>query len=96
MITRGNILISQLIFLPGLLLLISINLTGSAWQWVGFLAVQFQNTTSDLTKWAEQDSGGEEVFVKIFLLNRWLSGDLNNQIISPALPVSQCSLKTLN
>ena len=50
---------------------------------MGFLALQFLYTTSDLAKWAEQDSGGEPLFVRIFLLARWLSGDLNNQIISP-------------
>ena len=62
----------------------------SCWQWwVGFLAVQFLNTTSDLAKWTEQDSGGEPLFVWIFLLNRWLRGDLNNQIISASLAVSQ-------
>ena len=57
--------------------------------WVGFLAVQFLNTTSDLAKWTEQDSGGEQLFVEIFLLNRWLRGDLNNQIIFASLAVSQ-------
>ena len=57
--------------------------------WVGFLAVQFLNTTSDLAKWTEQDSGGEPLFVWIFLLNRWLRGDLNNQIIFASLAVSQ-------
>ena len=57
--------------------------------WVGFLAVQFLYTTSDLAKWAEQDSGGEPLFVWIFLLARWLSGDLKNQIICSSLAVSQ-------
>ena len=46
---------------------------------MGFLAVQLLNTTSDLTKWTEE---GAPLFVQIFLLTRWQSGDLNNEIIS--------------
>lgn len=58
----------------------------------GISCCPIPNTTSDLAKWTEQDSGGEQLFVEIFLLNRWLRGDLNNQIICTSLAVSQSGL----